>query len=47
MEAGTVREHAEAHAAANVSGDMARAAADSPTKREPISGRWPDSCPDP
>ena len=28
MEAGTVREHAEAHAAANVSGDMARAAAD-------------------
>jgi hypothetical protein len=28
MEAETVREHAEAHAAANVSGDMARAAAD-------------------
>jgi hypothetical protein len=28
MEAETVREHAQAHAAANASGDMARAAAD-------------------
>ncbi|MEA2510434.1 MAG: hypothetical protein QOG21_2516 [Actinomycetota bacterium] len=28
MEEGTVREHAEAHAVANVEGDMARAASD-------------------